>query len=79
MGRSICIMVGSIMAGRGEFDPEIVKALAEPYELSKGQIRLLRCIDAVGLGNIGWHSKLRKNGTLKQRLDRPYLQGVYGS
>lgn len=56
-----------------------MKTLAEPYELSKGQLRLLRCIDAVGLGNIGWHSKLRKNGTLKQRLDRPYLQGVYGS
>jgi hypothetical protein len=65
--------LGEAFERTGEFVPEIVKTLSEPYELSKGQLRLLRVIDAIGLSNIGWHSKLRKHGALKQRLDRPYL------
>lgn len=65
--------LGEAFERTGEFDPEIVQTLAEPYELSKGQLRLLKFIDVIGLSNIGWHSKLRKHGALKQRLDRPYL------
>lgn len=55
------------------FDPEIVKKLRIPYEISKGQLGLLRFVDKIGLGNIFWHKELKKNNGFKQRLDRPYL------
>lgn len=65
--------LGELFEKTGAFDPEISAMLSKPVHLSKKQLRLLKFVDKIGLGNIGWHSKLRKNGTLKYRLDRPYL------
>ncbi len=55
------------------FDKEIVERLARPYELSKLKLIILRLINKVGLGNIGWHKMLRKNNSMDKRLDRPFL------
>jgi hypothetical protein len=65
--------LGTVFEKTQGFDPGITEALAHPVDLSKKQLRLLTFIDKIGLANIGWHSKLRKHGTLKRRLDRPYL------
>src|SRR6056297_1259559 len=37
------------------FDREIVKKLGKPYELSKLRLIILKLVNKVGLGNIGWH------------------------
>ena len=55
------------------FDREIVKKLGQPYELSKFKLILLRLVNKIGLGNIGWHKMLRKNNAMDKRLDRPFL------
>lgn len=55
------------------FDPEILKKLGTPSEISKGQLRLLRFMDKISLSNIFWHRELKKNNGFEQRLDRPYL------
>lgn len=55
------------------FDAEIVKELAEPYELSGFKLALLRFVNVVGLGNIGWHTMLRRNNAFEKRLDKPFL------
>ncbi len=55
------------------FDDEVVKKLTNPYELSKFKLWLLRLVNKVGLGNIGWHKVLRENDVMDKRLDRPFL------
>ncbi|GAA0180963.1 hypothetical protein SH2C18_35670 [Clostridium sediminicola] len=55
------------------FDKDIVKRLGKPYELTKFQLRILKLVNKVGLGNVGWHKMLRKNNALDRRLDRPFL------
>jgi hypothetical protein len=54
------------------FDTEIVKKLAKPYELSKFKLWILKLVNKIGLGNIGWHKVLRKNNAYDKRLDRPF-------
>lgn len=68
------VQLGMAFEETGAFDEEIVRKLSKPYELSKGQVRLLGLVDALGLSNIGWHSKLRKNGAYKDRLATPFLE-----
>lgn len=55
------------------FDPELVKKLENPYEISRFQLKLLRFMDRIGLSNIFWHRELKKNNGFEQRLNRPYL------
>lgn len=55
------------------FDAELVKKLGKPYEISKGQLRLLRFMDRIGLSNFSWHKELKKNNAFEQRLNHPYL------
>ena len=55
------------------FDREIVKKLGQPYQLSKFKLLLLKLVNKIGLGNIGWHKMLRKNKAMDRRLDKPFL------
>lgn len=55
------------------FNKDIVEKLAKPYELSKFQVNLLKLVNKIGLGNIGWHKMLKKNKAFDKRLDRPFL------
>lgn len=55
------------------FDKEIVKKLAKPYELSQFKLWLLRLVNKIGLGNVGWHKVLKKNNAFDKRLDKPFL------
>lgn len=55
------------------FDEEIVEKLGKPYELSGFHLNLLKLVEKVGLGNIGWHKMLKKNKAFDKRLDRPFL------
>lgn len=65
--------LGRIYEKTGKFDQEIVTALRKPYELTKFQARLFQLCCDVGLNNIGWHSKLKKNNAFEKRMDRPFL------
>jgi multimeric flavodoxin WrbA len=55
------------------FDSDIVEKLSEPYELSGFKLGFLNLVTWLGLMNIGWHTKLRKNNAMKRRLDKPFL------
>lgn len=65
--------LGRIYEQTGKFDAEIVLEFRKPYELTKFQARLFQLCCDLGLNNIGWHSKLKKNNAFDKRLDRPFL------
>lgn len=65
--------LGKAFEQTGEFDPEIVEKLGQPYEICPKTLRVLKRVNKLGLTNIMWHSKLRKNGAMKQRLDKPFV------
>lgn len=65
--------LGSTYEQTHTFDTEIVKELATPYELSPFKLGLLTVVNKIGLGNVGWHTMLRKNNAFEKRLDRPFL------
>lgn len=65
--------LGKIYEKTGKFDQEIVTALRKPYELTKFQARLFQLCCDLGLNNIAWHSRLKKNNAFDKRLDRPFL------
>ena len=65
--------LGKAFEATGAFDEDLVRRLAQPYELSRFQLALLAVVDKVGLSNIGWHKVLRSNNALEQRLDTPFL------
>lgn len=57
----------------GTFDKEIVAEFKSPYELTKFQAKKIQFFCDIGLNNIGWHSKLKKNNAFDKRLDTPFV------
>ncbi len=77
MFRKVLKMVaklGQAFEETNSFDPEIVKILSKPYELSKSKLRLLNFVSKIGLDNIGWNRMQKKNKAYHRRLDKPYLR-----
>lgn len=65
--------LGQIYEQTSKFEQEIAAEFKKPYELTKFQARLFQLCCDLGLNNIGWHSKLKKNNAFDKRLDRPFL------
>ena len=55
------------------FDQVLVKKLGKPYDLPKFTLAILKIVDKIGLGNMGWHKMLKQNNAMANRLDKPFL------
>jgi len=55
------------------FDKAIAEKLGTPYDLSKGQLRLLGLANKIGLDNLFWHKILKQNSAFEKRLDKPFV------
>ncbi|NCB42096.1 MAG: NAD(P)H dehydrogenase [Clostridia bacterium] len=64
--------LGVVYEQTHSFDKAIAEKLGAPYDLSKGQLRLLNLANKTGLDNMFWHKILKQNNAFDKRLDRPF-------
>lgn len=55
------------------FDQEIVDKLAQPYEISKFKLKILKLMKTLGVDKIMWHRMLKKNNAYEKRLEQPFI------
>lgn len=64
--------LGKYFALTGEFKPEVVKKLRNPYRMSLLRRTIFRLMIVMGLANFYWNMKLKENNAYEKRFAQPY-------
>ena len=71
--RLLINQIGEQFAGTKSLDPGLLKKLASPERLSPFSRGVYRFMSLIGLNNLYWNGKLKKNGAYKNRFNTPYV------
>ena len=63
---------GALYEETGRFDEESARAFGQPYRYSKAQLWRNRALSKLGLTDIFWNSRLKKNNAYQKRFDTPF-------